>query len=444
VSGYNADTTGQQTLTITLNGKTATFTVTVNTATLQSIAVTTAPAKTTYTVGQALDLTGIVVTGTYSNNITKTETVSASNVSGYNANTTGTQTLTVTVNGKTATFTVTVNAVGAPTLQSIAITTQPTKTTYIKGEALDLSGLVVTGTYSDGNTKPETVTTANVSGYDKNTVGGQELTVTVDGKTATFSVTVNPATLSSIAVTTLPTKTTYDKGEDLDLAGLVVTGTYSDNTTKPETVTTADVSGYDKNTVGGQELTVTVDGKTAPFTVTVNPAALRSIEITTLPTKTSYTVGEDLDLTGLAVTGTYSDNTTKPETVSADNISGYDADTLGEQTLIVTVSGKTAQFTVNVQTTAGFTVDFDAPINGIQEDIALSKTGSPASLVLEITGTYTSYEWRLNDADEPVSRNERYTLNASACRLGNNFLTVQVETSSGAYYSKEITINVSK
>ncbi|MDR1073867.1 MAG: bacterial Ig-like domain-containing protein [Treponema sp.] len=77
-----------------------------------------------------------------------------------------------------------------PILQSIAVTSPPTKTVYVKGEALDLSGLVVTGTYTDGTTRTESVTLSNVSGYNAATAGVQTLTVTMDGKTATFTVTV--------------------------------------------------------------------------------------------------------------------------------------------------------------------------------------------------------------------------------------------------------------
>jgi uncharacterized protein YdbL (DUF1318 family) len=162
-----------------------------DTGTLQSIAVTRLPTKTIYTVDESLSLSGLVVTGTYSNGTTKQETVSVSNVSGYNTNTTGTQTLTVTVGGKTATFSVTVTAVGAATLQSIAVTSQPAKTTYTVGESLNLGGLVVTGTYSDGTTKQESVNIANISGYNADAAGTQTLTVTVNGKTATFVVKVS-------------------------------------------------------------------------------------------------------------------------------------------------------------------------------------------------------------------------------------------------------------
>jgi pyocin large subunit-like protein len=52
-------------------------------------------------------------------------------------------------------------------LQSIVITSPPTKTVYTVGEALDISGLAVTGTYSNGTTKQETVSLSNISEYDR-------------------------------------------------------------------------------------------------------------------------------------------------------------------------------------------------------------------------------------------------------------------------------------
>jgi hypothetical protein len=76
--------------------------------------------------------------------------------------------------------------------------------------------------------------------------------------------------------------------------------------------------------------------------------ALRSIAVTSPPIKIEYTAGEALDLTGLVVTGTYSDETTKTEPVSMDNISGYDPDKTGDQTLTITLSGKTASFGIRV------------------------------------------------------------------------------------------------
>jgi hypothetical protein len=130
--------------------------------------------------------------------------------------------------------------------------------------------------------------------------------------------------------------------------------------------------------------------------------------------------------------------------VSLSNVSGYNANTAGQQTLTVTVNGKTATFTVSVKTTGSITVNLEDSINGVPSAITLSKTDTPASLYLEITGTYTAYAWYLNAADQPVSTTANYTVNAADCPLGKNVLTVEVRTSGGTYYTREITFTVTK
>jgi hypothetical protein len=163
------------------------------------------------------------------------------------------------------------------TLERIAVTAQPAKTAYLKGENLDLAGMVVTAYYSDSTSGPVEVTAANVTGYDKTKTGTQTLTVTVEAKTDTFNVTVmatepdSAKTLEHIEITGQPTKTAYSIGEELNLAGAVVTAYYTDGTSDLITVTATNavITGYDKNTVGTQTLTLTMGGKTATLTVTV-------------------------------------------------------------------------------------------------------------------------------------------------------------------------------
>jgi len=72
--------------------------------------------------------------------------------------------------------------------------------------------------------------------------------------------------------------------------------------------------------------------------------ALDSITVTP-PTKTDYTVGDELDTTGMVVTAKYNDDTTKTVT---GTLSGYDKTKAGTQTITVTFEGKTATFTVTV------------------------------------------------------------------------------------------------
>ncbi|MCU6687080.1 family 78 glycoside hydrolase catalytic domain [Dorea acetigenes] len=77
-------------------------------------------------------------------------------------------------------------------VESITVTA-PTKTEYTAGEELNLDGMKVTAKYSDDTTKDIAVTDCKVSGYDKNKTGEQTVTVTYEGKIATFKVTVKEA-----------------------------------------------------------------------------------------------------------------------------------------------------------------------------------------------------------------------------------------------------------
>ncbi len=84
------------------------------------------------------------------------------------------------------------------TLESISITSEPAKTTYTVGQALDLSGLVVTAAYSDDTSHAVTeYTTTPEEGSTLDTAGAVTVTVSyTEGgvtKTATFDVQVNAA-----------------------------------------------------------------------------------------------------------------------------------------------------------------------------------------------------------------------------------------------------------
>jgi hypothetical protein len=76
-------------------------------------------------------------------------------------------------------------------LVGIAVTTPPSKTAYFTGETLDLGGLVVTGTWSDGSEETLEMTEEHISGFDSSAPAtGQVVTITYEGLTATFTVTI--------------------------------------------------------------------------------------------------------------------------------------------------------------------------------------------------------------------------------------------------------------
>ncbi len=167
---------------------------------VRSVGIEKKPTKLQYLKGEALDLSGMVVRAYYSDNTNRI--VENYQVSGYDPNTVGEQTIRVSLDGKTAIFKVTVLAGGVeeddgdidvplePTIEvrDVRIEKKPAKLQYLKGEALDLSGMVVRAYYS--NNTDRVVENYQVSGYDPNTVGEQTIRVSLDGKTATFNVTV--------------------------------------------------------------------------------------------------------------------------------------------------------------------------------------------------------------------------------------------------------------
>ena len=158
-------------------------------------------------------------------------------------------------------------------------------------------------------------------------------------------------TLSSVAVSGTPTKTTYEAGDAFDPAGLEVTGTYSDGSDAPITEGITWNVTPETLTAGltSVDVTATVDGVTSEkHTVTgLTVTAARTLTSVTLegnPAKTTYYVGETFDPTGIRVMANY--NTGVPEDVTAEATFNYDHSTLTTNTTSMTVTatfgGKTS------------------------------------------------------------------------------------------------------
>lgn len=90
---------------------------------------------------------------------------------------------------------------------------------------------------------------------------------------------------------------------------------------------------------------------------------VRKVWVSTLPTKLVYQQGESLDTTGMVVKAMYSDGL-PAKAVSGYTVSGYSANTPGEQTITVSFGGKTATFTVTVAGTVDEPVAEPGDING--------------------------------------------------------------------------------
>ena len=226
---------------------------------------------------------------------------------------------------------------GTRTPVSLAVTTPPTKTVYEAGDSFDKTGMVVTVTYDDASTREVTNYNCSPVVLSKDdtyvTISYREMMTTV---TTTQPVTVKNL-LKKIQIITPPTETAYEIGDTIDLTGMVVYAFYSDGTSHE--ISNYSYSPHVVSSASDTEVTITYteDGitKTAIQDITVgNTPNLVSIAVSTPPTKVIYKAGEYFDPSGMVVTATFDNGTTK-------NVSGYTYSptrTLQQDDNVITIS----------------------------------------------------------------------------------------------------------
>lgn len=303
---------------------------------ITSISVCSNPAKTTYYIGDSLSISGLKLLATYDDGSTETIT-SGFTTSGFSSTSAGTKIVTVSYDGKTTTFTVTVNTPSillSSTSKSMTVgdTATLTATTTPSGQTV---------TWTSGNTSVATVSGGTITAK---AAGTATITAkfTYNGVTysKTCSVIVAPAsnpepTISSISIATKPTKTTYEIGEPLNTSGLTLKLSYSDGSTK--TVSSGfTTSGFSSTTAGTKTVTVSCDGKTTSFTVTVNEAPVPENSAQLIMSSSDTMAGKEVVVTlsvknnpgiaGLAISLKYDENVlTLKETKNGGLFSGFTA-----------------------------------------------------------------------------------------------------------------------
>ena len=242
----------------------------------------------------------------------------------------GTQVIKFTYDGKTAQQTIIVN----DKIASINVVTQPNKTVFKYGETLDITGATVKVTLESGDTTNINLPdgSATVSAFDNTQTGSkQNLTVTINDKTAPETIDVEAYNYVKETTLTEPTKVDYKYNEDLDVTGGRIKVNWANGTVSNVNLTTSMVTVYNKTQLGVQTLTISYtftytlsDGAQIqdPITMTyevevTNPA--KTITITP-PTKTEYEHGDSLDFTGGEIEVTYEDGTTQTKQITADMV----------------------------------------------------------------------------------------------------------------------------
>ena len=333
VSGYDPTTVGKQTVKVSYGGKDTTFEVTVKDY-VKDITLT-APTKTEYKYGEALDLTGgkvqkVMASGAQEPAVDLTD--SSVTVSGYNANKAGKQTITVEYEGIQKTFEVTV----VDPINKIELKGAP-KTEYKYGEEFDVSKLKLSISRASGETEIP-VTSDMIKNYNKNSLGQQQVTIEYEGNTIE-TITVQVVDYIQSVVITPPSKVSYNYGEALDLTGAVITKVMASTPDEPITINVTNdmISGYNPNKLGIQDVIITyTDGKTYTqiFKVTVNEK-VKSISLKDTGFKKDYKYGENLDLDNLSIVIQYISGKTEEVPVMSGMVTGYYPKTLGNQALTI-------------------------------------------------------------------------------------------------------------
>ena len=190
-------------------------------------------------------------------------------------------------------------------LLSISLNTEDVTMEYVAGESLDHEGLVVTAHYS-AEPFEEEVVDYSVLPPDMTKVGKPTVTVTYQGKTVGYRITIKATEqpepvvqeqpvvqepiivqqepiiiersveektreLMSISINTDNVQKEFVVGDALDHEGLVVTAHYNVEPLE-ESVEDYSVLPPDMNKAGKPTVTVTYQGKTVGYRITINPA----------------------------------------------------------------------------------------------------------------------------------------------------------------------------
>ncbi len=197
----------------------------------------------------------------------------------------------------------------------------------------------------------------------------------------------NDKAAKGIEITTPPTKTDYVVGESFDPAGMVVSVVYEDDSKEALEASAYTLDPTGALAVSNRRITVTykVDEETE-FTATQNITVhnnVVSVVVKTPATKTGYAIGEVFDPTGMVVTVTYEDKSTKDVDITADNVT-YDKTPLtgSETEITLTYSGKEIKQAIEFAT--GITIKTQPT----KTEYVPGERFNPAGMVLEVS--YTS------------------------------------------------------
>ncbi|MBO7496914.1 MAG: bacterial Ig-like domain-containing protein [Salinivirgaceae bacterium] len=283
------------------------------------------------------------------------------------------------------------------------LTSLPLKYNYSIGDSLNLDGAVIELKYCNDSIVSIALAKEMVSGFDSETVGLKTLTVDIGGQKVFFNIIVLektvqpsvPAELQSVVITALPDKRVYNVGDDFDPSGGLLTLTFSNDSTAVVPMENALVNGFSSKQDGIVLLTVKYGTFTNVFTISVVRAEDKkpyvvSAELTSLPIKLEYNIGQTLDLSGGQLTVTYSNDSTSVMALQGSMISGFSSDSAGIQWVTVSWNNTINAFCVSVVDDTNYTKITDtldaAPSIYVRENTIVIENADAAVAVYNQAG----------------------------------------------------------
>lgn len=233
-------------------------------------------------------------------------------------------------------------------VDSLTVTQQPTKTIYMEGDPLDLTGMKVWATIGPLQGEVTSYVTTIPAIGQPVPAGTSNVIIKYGNGVARVPITVY--SIDEIAVTTQPNITEDLVGNMLDLTGLVVTG-YANNRTMSKDITElctfSPNNGDVLSTSGTQIITVTYKGLTT--TTSIDVYEIDTLTVTSKPTKIIYKPNETLNLNGIVVTGSNSESGVAQAVTSQCTFTPVDGTVLDEEkiyTITVTQNEISTSFAV--------------------------------------------------------------------------------------------------
>ncbi len=199
---------------------------------------------------------------------------------------------------------------------TLTLLRQPDKTDYNEGEIFDKTGLIAVVTYDDGthqqNLTAEEITVANTSPLASS---DSYVKISWNGIEAEIGIRVfTSRKIKSISIKTNPDKIRYIEGEKLDLTGIVIRIEYDDGESEDLTDLDKVTTDPDLDTplaANGRPITLryslspTLYYETVIRDITVSKSNITAIAVTTQPSKTQYSEGDEFMPTGIVVSAIY-------------------------------------------------------------------------------------------------------------------------------------------